>query len=110
VALALLGVGFLWWNPAGVGFASLPLAGIGFAAIFPTLISLTPARIGRDRSTRMVGYQLAAANLGVAAIPWALGLLAQAYGLAVLGPGLFGAAGALAILHLWADRSPAKVA
>jgi fucose permease len=110
VVLALLGVGFLWWNPAGVGFAALPIAGFGFAAIFPTLISLTPARIGRDRSTRMVGYQLAAANLGVAAIPWTLGLLAQAYGLTVLGPGLFGAAGVLAILHLWADRSPAKVA
>jgi fucose permease len=107
VALALLGVGFFWWNPAGVGFAALPLAGIGFAAIFPTLISLTPARIGRDRSTRMVGYQLAAANLGVATIPWALGLLAQAYGLAVLGPGLLGATMALAILNLWADRAPA---
>jgi fucose permease len=109
VVLALLGVGFLWWNPADLGFAALPLAGIGFAAIFPTLISLTPARIGRDRSTRMVGYQLAAANLGVASLPWALGLLAEAYGLAVLGPGLLGVTVTLAVLHLWADRSPVKV-
>jgi fucose permease len=52
----------------------------------------------------MVGYQLAAANLGVASIPWALGLLAEAYGLAVLGPGLLGVTVTLAILNLWADR------
>ncbi len=107
VLLALIGVGILWWDPAGAGFVGLPVAGIGFAAIFPTLVSLTPLRIGRDRSTRMVGYQLAAASLGIATLPWVLGLLAEAQGLAVLGPGLFGITVLFTILHLWADRSPA---
>lgn len=106
VAMALLGVGALWWDPAGAGFVGLPIAGIGFAAIFPTLVSLTPLRIGRDRSTRMVGYQLAAANLGIATLPWVLGLFAEAQGLAVLGPGLFGITALFTILHLWADRAP----
>lgn len=106
VAMALLGVGALWWDPAGAGFVGLPIAGIGFAAIFPTLVSLTPLRIGRDRSTRMVGYQLAAANLGIATLPWVLGLFAEAKGLAVLGPGLFGITALFTILHLWADRAP----
>lgn len=105
VVTALIGVGFLWWDPAGAGFVGLPVTGIGFAAIFPTLVSLTPLRIGRDRSTRMVGYQLAAANLGVASIPWALGLLAEAQGLNVLGPGLFGITAMFTLLHLWADRA-----
>ena len=104
VVMALIGVGLLWWDPAGAGFVGLPVAGIGFAAIFPTLVSLTPLRIGRDRSTRMVGYQLAAANLGVASIPWALGLLAEAQGLNILGPGLFGITALFTALHLWTDR------
>lgn len=107
VVTALVGVGILWWDPAGAGFAGLPVAGIGLAAIFPTLVSLTPLRIGRDRSTRMVGYQLAAASLGIATLPWILGLLAESQGLAVLGPGLFGITAMFAILHFWADRSPA---
>lgn len=108
VVLALIGVGVLWWNPGGAGFIGLPVAGIGFAAIFPTLVSLTPLRIGRDRSTRMVGYQLAAANLGIATLPWALGLFAEARGLAVLGPGLFGITALFTVLHLWADRPVAR--
>ncbi|MEX1091899.1 MAG: MFS transporter [Acidimicrobiia bacterium] len=102
--IALVGVGLLWWDPVGAGFVGLPVAGIGFAAIFPTLVSLTPMRIGRDRSTRMVGYQLAAANLGVATLPWVLGLLAEAQGLAVLGPGLFAVTALFILLHLWTDR------
>lgn len=104
VVMALIGVGVLWWDPAGTGFVGLPIAGIGFAAIFPTLVSLTPSRIGRNRSTRMVGYQLAAANLGIATLPWVLGLFAEAQGLAALGPGLFGITALFTILHLWADR------
>lgn len=105
VALALIGLSILWWDPSGIGFVGLPIAGMGFAAVFPTLVSLTPARIGRDRSTRMVGYQLAAANIGAASVPWTLGLLAESYGLAALGPGLFGSAVAVAVLHIWSDRS-----
>jgi fucose permease len=109
VVVALMGVGVLWWNPGDAGFVGLPVAGIGFAAIFPTLVSLTPLRIGRDRSTRMVGYQLAAANLGVATLPWVLGLFAEVQGLNVLGPGLFAITALFTILHLWADRAPARI-
>ncbi|MGF1617689.1 MAG: sugar MFS transporter [Acidimicrobiia bacterium] len=109
VVMAFIGVGVLWWDPAGAGFVGLPIAGIGFAAIVPTLVSLTPLRIGRDRSTRMVGYQLAAAGLGFATLPWAIGLLAGAYGLKTLGPGLFGITAIFTLLHLWANRSPVPV-
>lgn len=107
VITALIGVGILWSDPAGAGFVGLPVAGLGLAAIFPTLVSLTPLRIGRDRSTRMVGYQLAAASLGIATLPWVLGLFAEAQGLSVLGPGLFAITALFAILHFWADRAPA---
>jgi fucose permease len=104
VFVSLLGVGLLWLDPAGLGVLGLPLAGLGFAAVFPTLVSLTPARIGRLRSTRSMGFQLASANLGAAAIPWALGVIAESSGLTALGPGLFVTAALLGMGHLVTRR------
>jgi hypothetical protein len=57
----------------------------------------------------MVGYQLAAANLGVATLPWVLGLFAEVQGLKVLGPGLFAITALFTVLHLGANRSPARI-
>jgi hypothetical protein len=50
-----------------------------------------------------MGYQLAAANLGAAVLPWTLGLVAQARGLEALGPGLFVVGVLLATVHLLAE-------
>ncbi len=104
IAVALLGLGLLWWDPAGLGVLGLPVAGVGFAAVFPTMVALTPARIGRVRSTRMIGYQLAAANIGAATVPWVLGLLAGAAGIAVLAAGFVAFTAFLGALHLWLDN------
>lgn len=105
MAVALVGIGILWWDPSGLGAVGLPVAGLGLAAVFPTMVSLTPSRIGRLASTRVIGYQLAAANVGAACVPWLLGLAAESYGLAALGPGLFGAAALAGLVHLWTDRA-----
>jgi fucose permease len=102
--VSLLGVGILWLDPIGLGQVGLPIAGLGFAAVFPTLVSLTPARIGRLRSTRSMGFQLAAANLGAAGVPWALGALAEIRGIGALGPGLFGFVVLLAVANLATER------
>lgn len=104
VVLALVGLGLVWFDPGGMGQVGLPLAGVGFAAVFPTLVAVTPARVGRDRSTRSMGYQLAAANIGAASIPWMLGLIAGSYGLETLAPGLFVTTLLLAAVHVFADR------
>lgn len=104
IGVALIGLGFLWWDPAGWGVLGLPVAGLGFAAVFPTMVALTPARIGRMRSTQMIGYQLAAANIGAASIPWALGILAGLVGLGWLPVGLLAVTAVLGVLHLWLDR------
>jgi hypothetical protein len=50
---------------------------------------------------------LAAANLGVAAIPWLLGLVAEGFGVPALAPGLFFAGLILAILHVVSVREAA---
>ena len=107
---AIIGALLLWWAPVAEGAIGLPVAGLGFAVVFPTLVSLTPGRMGRGRSARMMGYQLAAANIGAATIPWALGLLAEAKGLAILAPGLFVAAVLLLAVVLATSRpaSPSR--
>ena len=102
--VALAGLGLLWWNPLDLGPLGLPVIGLGFASLFPTMVAITPARMGRFESTRMIGYQLAAANVGAATIPWALGLVSGALGLGALAPGLFAVTLVLGLLHLWTDR------
>jgi fucose permease len=106
--VAVAGIGWLWMDPGGFGVVGLPVAGLGFAAVFPTLVSVTPARLGRGRSTKAIGYQLAAANLGAAGVPWALGIIAEGRGVASLAPGLFVAAIALAVVYLASERFTAS--
>ena len=107
VVVSLVGLGLLWVDPAGFGVIGLPITSLGLAAIFPTLIAVTPARLGAKRSTRSIGHQLAAANLGVAAIPWLLGIVAEQVGVAALAPGLFVAGLAFAVVHVVSVRQAA---
>lgn len=105
MVVTLMGLAFLWLDPAGWGVVGLPIAGLGFAAVFPTLIAVTPARIGRLRSTRSIGFQMASATLGAASVPWAIGIAATMLGLDVLAPGLFVVSALLAILHLVTEKA-----
>ncbi|MGH7320785.1 MAG: MFS transporter, partial [Candidatus Rokuibacteriota bacterium] len=70
-----------------------------FAPIFPLLISSTPGRLGAASTTHAIGFQVAAAYLGTAAVPGAAGVLATWHGLEIIGPFLFSAAVALLVLH-----------
>jgi fucose permease len=63
-----------------VNCMSLVVIGFGLAAIFPCLMSRTPHRLGHDVSVHAVGFQIAAATVGVAAIPGLAGFLVQPFG------------------------------
>lgn len=104
VVVSILGLGVFWLDPAGLGMVGLPVAGLGLAAVFPTLVSITPTRLGRDRSTRAVGYQLAGATIGASSIPWLLGLIAAATDLEALVLGLFIASVVLGVVLIAGDR------
>ena len=56
--------------------AGLLLFGFGMAPLFPTMMSLTPARLGSHVSMHAIGFQVSAAVLGGAAIPTLAGILA----------------------------------
>jgi fucose permease len=99
-----VGALILWSAPADV-VAGLGLVLLGFsaAAVFPTMIAVTPLHVGSDRASAVIGYQVAAAALGGALVPIAVGLLAESVGLAVVGPVLVVSIVVLALL-VWATR------
>lgn len=91
--LTLVGVTLFWWNPTlVVGALGLPIAALGMAAIFPTLIGLTPSRVGADRAAHVIGLEVAAAALAGGLLPGLTGVLLDARGLESLGPALVAAA------------------
>ena len=94
----------------GHGFEAVGLGITGFslAVIFPTLISQTPRRFDSTHVANVVGFQVAAASAGIAAVPALVGVVARRAGLDVL-PGLLIAATiAMIVLHeAVVRRSPA---
>jgi fucose permease len=89
----------LWWAPMPwVGLLGLMLAGLALGPIFPLNIALTPSRVGRRNTARMIGYQIAAANLGAASLPWLTGRAVDRVGLDVIGMILVTGAVALVIV------------
>ncbi len=56
--------------------AGLLVFGFAMAPLFPTLMSLTPSRLGSHVSLHAIGFQVSAAVLGGASIPTLAGILA----------------------------------
>lgn len=104
VLVALGGLAWLWANPGGSGAVGLPVVGLGLAPIFPTLVTLTPQRIGRDRSTHSIGYQLAAATVGGSVIPWIIGLIGERKGFQALAGSIFVVCVVLAVVLMISER------
>ncbi|HEU5191583.1 MAG TPA: MFS transporter [Methylomirabilota bacterium] len=98
----------LWLAPGGWGSgAGLLALGVALAPIYPLLVSETPGRLGEADTANAIGFQVAAAYLGAATLPWLGGVLAHRYGLPVIGPFLLGAAALLFLLHAFAPRPAA---
>lgn len=71
-------------SPA-LSFAAVALAGIACGPVFPSLISTTPSRLGDEHAAGGVGLQVAAAALGAALVPAAMGVVAGRVGLESVG-------------------------
>ncbi len=103
-----IGTLLLWLDPAGLGAVGLPVLGFGMAAVFPGLVSLTPAQVGGSRTEAAVGYQLAVAGLGAAILPWVVGILAEWLTIEVLGPVL--GASWLVLAYAWFRARVVRIA
>jgi fucose permease len=102
---SVAGSAFLWADPIGLGVLGLPLLGFSFAGVFPTLVALTPAWVGKQRAQTVIGFQIAAASAGTALMPWVAGLIIDEVGLESLGPYLVALAVLMATLNWVIDRS-----
>jgi fucose permease len=106
---APLGALLIWSNQGPLGsFLGLALMGFCFAPMFPLLISLTPARVGRTSAAQAIGFQVSAASLGAAGVPALTGVLARWRGLEVIGLVLLCVAAALLVLHETIARLAAR--
>lgn len=96
--------------PGPAWSAVVGLAVIGFAAapVFPLLTLTTVDRVGDAHADRTIGVQIAAAGLGGALVPTAIGILLGRTSVEALGPALVVLTVALVALHFTASRrSPA---
>lgn len=67
-------------HPA-IDAAAIALVGFASGPIFPSLISITPARMGPRHTANAVGLQISVAAIGLASLPALCGLAAQYVGL-----------------------------
>ena len=95
-----LAAALLWLDVSpAANVAALALLGLACAPIFPLLVSVTPVRVGDAHASHAIGFQIAAAYLGVAAIPGLTGVLARWYGLEVIALVIAVSALATLLLH-----------
>jgi fucose permease len=75
---AVIGAVFYLWNPVPfVSLFGLMLVGFAFAPIFPSLISTSYERVGREHAANLIGFQVTAASAGIMLLPWLTGVLAK---------------------------------
>jgi fucose permease len=101
-----LAAAFIWWSSsAWVGLAATWLLGFSLAPIFPTLISVTPARVGSRLAPHAIGLQVSAATLGIAFFPAVVAILARKHGLEIVPVELTAAGVLLVVLHEAIERA-----
>jgi fucose permease len=98
---SVCGAALIWWNSTDIraSFLGLALLGFALAPIFPLSISNTPRQIGARHAPNAIGFQVAAASLGIAALPGLAGFLAERRGLEIIGPFLLALAVIMLVLH-----------
>lgn len=93
VAATTVGVAVFWLSPVmWMVIFALVLLGFAHGPIFPLEMVLTAERFGASLAAAVVGFEIAAANVGAALIPGSIGLFVDRFGLASVPPVLLVAA------------------
>ena len=83
---SVVGALLFWLEPTrSLSFIGLMLIGAAFAPVFASLVILTPRWVGQAHADNAIGFQIAAAGLGGAALTAAVGLVATTAGLQTIG-------------------------
>jgi len=100
IAAAIGGALLFWLEPTPLlSYLGLMLIGFAIAPIFASLISLTPARVGKAHADNAIGFQIASAGLGGASLTALVGVLATSIGLHVIGLALVVLTATLLVLY-----------
>ncbi len=92
-------------GPAVLALSGLVLLGLGCSPIYPGLMHETPRRFDPITARKVIGWQVAAANIGGAVIPAAFGLLAARLGLEAVFPAIACFVVLLLVLSIRLDRA-----
>ena len=102
-----LGMLLVWADvSAALTYAGVLFGGLACGPIFPTLVAVTPARLGAEHAANAVGFQIASAALGLSLVPSAVGMAAGAFGVDVIAP-LLVAMSIVLVLVYWLDERAA---
>lgn len=77
------------------------IAGFALAPVFPSLISLTPKRVGSGNAANAVGFQISAAMTGGALLPAFAGLTIDRFGLEMIPVIHLIESGLLLLFYVW---------
>lgn len=77
------GFAMLLMPVSGLIMLAFVLVGLGFAPIFPAMVHETPKRFGKAAAQSIIGYQMAAAYVGIAVFPPLFGVIMKQYGLSL---------------------------
>lgn len=107
----IAGAALIWWNPViEVSFAGLAVMGFSLAAVFPTLVSVTPERVGLAHAPNAIGFQIGVTGLGAAILVGLVGTVAEQVGDGVIAPFLFLVSLVTFVLHEVVLRREQRVA
>lgn len=96
----ILGAALIWWHPTDLlSFLGLALMGFAQGPIFPSLVSGTSRRVDAGHVDNTIGFQVAAASLGVAVLSSLAGVAAERITLEIIGPFLVACSGLTFVLH-----------
>jgi fucose permease len=85
----MAGALLIWLGGASLlALAGMLIAGLSLAPIFPALIAITQETVGPEHTANAVGFQVSAATVGGATIPFILGRVAAGAGVDAIGPGI----------------------
>ena len=110
-AAAAVAAAVIWWQPTrAITLGAFAVLGAALAGVFPALVTMTPARVGRREAQDVIAWQVGAAAAGGSAVAALVGLLIGAAGFAVLGPSLVALALILCGLErlVWRVRAAAR--
>lgn len=96
-----------------ISFVGVALLGLSLSAIFPTLQSDTPERVGLVHAATTIGYQTGSAAVGFAVLPGLAGILGEQRGLESIAVFLFGTSVVMLVVNeiaVWAARRTVKLA